>query len=465
MAEQPRNRRLVLIAVLTGQFTTAFPITILSVIIAPIARSYGVSATVLTWAITGPFLVMAVATPVFGKLGDTYGHRKLFLIGLAGSAAGALATAAAPTAATLIAFRIIAQGFGAAAQPTSLALIMRVYPADQRLKATGWWSMVAASSLVAGLVVGGPLAQALGWRALFVVQAGITAASLLMALLILPRDHDTVKTPVDLIGAGLLMAGIGAVLFAINQLPSNGPSVLLGAVFTAGLVVLVLFVRRQLRITHPLIRMSFFRNPTFNLTNAILSGIIFGFFGGYLLTPIYLETALGITLSVTSLIMIFRPLSVTLASPLWVRLPGNWPRRGPVVAGLLSVMAMCVFALGAAEHLLGAFIAGNVLSGLALGVAQPELTARLISSVSVEDYGSAAGLQAMFTQIAAVLGIAVLGGMAAGRDTSGHAPYYVLAYLIGGIVAIVAVFLAVWLNTRIPESSSRPRQQLANQES
>lgn len=261
MAEQPRNRRLVLIAVLTGQFTTAFPITILSVIIAPIARGYGVSAAVLTWAITGPFLVMAVSTPVFGKLGDTYGHRKLFLIGLAGSAAGALATAAAPTAATLIAFRIIAQGFGAAAQPTSLALIMRVYPADQRLKATGWWSMVAASSLVAGLVVGGPLAQALGWRALFVVQAGITAASLVMALLILPRDQDTEKTPVDLIGAGLLMAGIGAVLFAINQLPSNGPSVLLGAVFAAGLVVLVLFVRRQLRITHPLIRISFFRNP------------------------------------------------------------------------------------------------------------------------------------------------------------------------------------------------------------
>jgi MFS family permease len=456
---------LVLIAVLTGQFTTAFPITILSVIIAPIARSYGVSATVLTWAITGPFLVMAVATPVFGKLGDTYGHRKIFLIGLAGSAAGALATAAAPTAGALIALRIIAQGFGAAAQPTSLALIMRVYPADQRTKATGWWSMVGASSLVAGLVIGGPLAQALGWRALFVVQAGITAASLLMALLILPRDQDTQKTPVDLIGAGLLMAGMGAVLFAINQLPTRGASAPLGAVFAAGLVVLVLFVRRQLRIAHPLIRMSFFRNPTFCLTNAILAAIIFGFFGGYLLTPIYLETALGITLSVTSLIMIFRPLFVTLASPLWIRLPGNWPRRGPVVGGLLSLMSMCVFALGASEHLVGAFIAGNALGGLGLGVTQPELTARLISSVPAEDYGSAAGLQAMFTQIAAVLGIAVLGGMAAGRGTSGHAPYYVLAYLIGGIVAIVAIFLAVWLNTRVPDASREPQQQLAKQES
>ena len=135
-----------------------------------------------------------------------------------------------------------------------------------------------------------------------------------------------------------------------------------------GIVVLALFVRRQLRTAHPLIRMSFFRNPTFCLTNAILAAIIFGFFGGYLLTPIYLETALGITLSVTSLIMVFRPLFVSLASPVWVRLPGNWPRRGPVVGGLLSLMSMCVFALGASVHLVGAFIAGLVLNLLGVDV-------------------------------------------------------------------------------------------------
>jgi MFS family permease len=461
---EPRNRRLVLIAVLTGQFATGFPVTLFSVVLAPIARSYGVAATVLTWAITGPFLVMAVCTPVFGKLGDTYGHRRLFLIGLAGSTAAALATVVAPTAAAFIALRIVGQVFGAASQPTALALMMRVYPADQRAKATGWWSMVGAGAPVIGLVIGGPLAQALGWRALFVVQAGITAASLLLALLILPRDQETRKTQVDYIGAGLLMAGIGAVLFAINQLPTRGASVLLGAVFAAGLVVLALFVRRELRITYPLVRMSFFRNPTFCLANAILSCITFGYFGGYLLTPIYLETALGLTLSVTSLVMTFRPVSVSLASPVWVRLPRSWSRRGPVIGGLLSVLAMCVFAFGAWEHSLGAFIAGNVLGGLGLGVAQPGLTVRLISSVSAEDYGSAAGLQAMFNGIALVLGLSVLGGVAAGRGTSGHAPYYVLAYLIGGIIAIVAVFLAVLLNNRIPDSSPQPRQELAKRD-
>ena len=150
MAE-PDNRRLVLIATLAGQFATTFPITLFSVVLAPIARSYGVSASVLTWAITGPFLVMAVCTPVFGKLGDTYGHRRLFLIGLAGSTAAALATVVAPTAAVFIAVRIIGQAFGAERLPTALALIMRVYPADQRAKVTGWWSMVGAGAPVVGL--------------------------------------------------------------------------------------------------------------------------------------------------------------------------------------------------------------------------------------------------------------------------------------------------------------------------
>src|SRR6516225_9066400 len=80
---ESEHRKLVLIATLTGQFATSFPITLFSVVLAPIARSYGVSTSFLTWAITGPFLVQAVCTPVFGKLGDTFGQRRLFLLGLA----------------------------------------------------------------------------------------------------------------------------------------------------------------------------------------------------------------------------------------------------------------------------------------------------------------------------------------------------------------------------------------------
>jgi DHA2 family multidrug resistance protein-like MFS transporter len=254
-------------------------------------------------------------------------------------------------------------------------------------------------------------------------------------------------------------------LFAIDELPAVGASLRLGAIFAAGVVVLVLFARRQLRITYPLVRMSFFQNPAFCLAIAIPSCLIFGYFGGYLLTPIYLETGLGTSLTATSLIMILRPVSNSVASPLWVRLPRSWSGRGPLVGSLLSVLAMCVFALGAWEHSLGALMAGLVLGGLGLGVSQPWLTVMLINSVTAEDYGSAAGLQDMFTQIASVLGLCVMGGVAAGRGTSGHAPSYVLAYLIGGAVAVVAIFLSVYLNTRSPDSSPQPQQELARQDS
>jgi MFS family permease len=455
MAE-PQHQRLVLVATLTGQFATSFPVTLFSVVLAPIARSYGVTASVLTWAITGPFLVMAVATPVFGKLGDTYGHRRLFLIGLAGSAAAALATAAAPTAATLIALRIVGQTFGAASQPTALALIMRAYPVTERAKATGWWAMVGAGSPVTGLVIGGPLAEAFGWRSLFYIQAGITVVSLLLAVATLPRDEPSERTRVDFLGACLLMGGVLAVLYAINELPSAGLTARLGAVFAAGLVVLGLFTWRQSRISYPLIRTSFFRSPAFCLAIAIPSCLIFGYFGGFLLTPLYLETALGTSLWVTSLIMTLRPVSNSLASPMWVRLPRRWTQRGPLAGSLLSVLAMVVFALGAAEHSVAALMAALVLGGLGLGVSQPGLTVMLINSVRAEDYGSAAGLQVMFTQIFSVLGLSVLGGVAAGRSTAGHAPYYVAAYLIGGVVAVIGVVLAVYLRIRVPDSSPPP---------
>src|ERR1700759_3073404 len=99
------RKGLVLAATLTGQFATGFPVTVLTVVLADIARGYHVSPDLLEWAITGPMLVMAISTPVFGKIGDVFGHRKLFLVSLVGSIVLGLCTAAAPSAPALIAIR------------------------------------------------------------------------------------------------------------------------------------------------------------------------------------------------------------------------------------------------------------------------------------------------------------------------------------------------------------------------
>jgi MFS family permease len=443
-----RSRGFVVAATLTGQFATGFPVTVLSVVLPVIARGYGVSPGLLTWAITGPMLVMAVSTPVFGKIGDVFGHRRLFLVSLAGSAVLAVVTAAAPTAFALIAIRIASQAFGAAAQPSALALIMRVHEPSERGRASGWWSMVGAGAPVVGLVIGGPLAQALGWRSLFLIQAGLTAVALAMAIPLLPKGETVERVKVDYLGAGLLMAGVLGILFAVNSAPDVGLSPFIVAMLLGGLVVTALFIWRQLRTAYPLIQLSYFRNPDFGLPIAVLFCIVFGYMGGFVISPIYVESALALSLSATSLVMMSRPIANSLLSPIWVRLPARVSRHGPLVGSLLSVAAMGTFAAGAAEHSVPAFIVGNVLGGLALGVAQPALTATMINSVSTENQGAAGGQQVMATQIGSVLGISVLGGIAAGHRVTGTAPAWVLAYVAGGIAAVGAVVLALLLARR-----------------
>ena len=452
---EQRSKGFVLAAALTGQFATGFPVTILSVVLPVIARGYGVSPGLLTWAITGPMLVMAISTPVFGKIGDVFGHRKLFLISLAGSVVLAVVTAAAPTAAALIAIRIASQAFGAAAQPSALALIMRAYPPGERGRASGWWSMVGAGAPVIGLVVGGPLAQALGWRSLFLVQAGLTVVALAMAIPLLPKGQIVERVRVDYLGAGLLMAGSLGILFAVNRVTAVGVSLLLVVVFGAGLAATALFVWRQLRTTYPLIQLSYFRNPDFGLPIAVLFCIFFGYMGGFVISPIYVESGLALSLAATSLVMMSRPIANSLLSPIWVRLPARWGRHGPVVGSALSVAAMGTFAAGAAAHSVPAFVIGNVLNGLGAGIAQPALTATMINSVPTEHQGAAGGQQVMATQIGSVLGISVLGGIAAGHRVTGSAPAWVLAYLVGGAVSVFAVVLALVLARKDRQTAAR----------
>jgi MFS family permease len=450
-----QRKGLVLAATLTGQFATGFPVTVLSVVLPVIARGYGVSPGLLTWAITGPMLVMAISTPVFGKIGDVFGHRRLFLISLAGSAVLAVVTAAAPTALALIAISIASQAFGAAAQPTALALIMRVYEPSERGRASGWWSMVGAGAPVVGLVIGGPIAEAFGWRSLFLIQAGLTVVALAMAIPLLPRGQIVQRVKVDYLGAGLLMTGVLGILFAVNRAPAVGISPFIVTVFLAGAVATALFVWRQLRTAYPLIQLGWFRNPDFGLPIAVLFCIFFGYMGGFVISPIYVESALGLSLAATSLVMMSRPIANSLLSPIWVRLPARWGRHGPLLGSLLSVAAMGTFMFGAAEHSVAAFVVGNVLGGLGLGIAQPGLTATMINSVSTENQGAAGGQQVMATQIGAVLGISVLGGIAAGHRVTGSAPAWVLAYLVGGVVAIVAVGLALVLSRHDRQAAAR----------
>ena len=203
-------------AALAGMFATTFPITILTVSLGTIAREFSVSETTIAWVISAPMLLSAVALPLLGKMGDLYGHRRVFLAGFAAATVTAALTALAWDPASLIGFRTLAAVVGGATQPSSMALIFGVTPRDRRVRAMGWWSMTAAAAPAVGLIAGGPLVDAVGWRVVFLIQAVFAVGALALATLVL---RETVKQRVrfDLLGSATLAIGVGGFMFALGQ--------------------------------------------------------------------------------------------------------------------------------------------------------------------------------------------------------------------------------------------------------
>src|SRR5205807_1368792 len=237
----------VLWTVLAGLFSVGFTITILAVSLPRIAADLHSDTTTLTWVITGPLLAFGVVGPLLGKAGDIWGQKRMFMLALSLTLVFAGLTAVAWSASSLILFRVLGAGEGAATGPASMALIMMVFRREERVKAMGFWSLVGAGAPVLGVVAGGPIVEHVSWRLIYVAQVPFTIVALLLAALVLPgRDKlqpARVRQPLDVAGVATLGGGVTGLLFAMNRGPVWGwtsPSV--AAAFALAPLLLVTFV-------------------------------------------------------------------------------------------------------------------------------------------------------------------------------------------------------------------------------
>jgi EmrB/QacA subfamily drug resistance transporter len=444
--ESDRYRWWVLWTALAGLFATGFTITILAVSLGDVARDLGASETALTWTVTGPFLALALSMPLFGKIGDVRGHRRVYLIGLAGFTVATFLTALAWDGTSLIAIRSLGAIPGAATGPASMALIMRAFPEEDRVKAMGWWSLVGAGAPVLGLVAGGPLVDAIGWRAIFLVQAPLALLALLVAIPILHETPRMEREPIDYPGALTLAVATVAALLGLSvgsQVGWTGPVVL--GLFAVAPLAVAAFVGIERRADHPLLPLRFFaeRNFTASLVAQFMSN--FGYMGGFIITPLLMEDVFGFTVAATSLAMICRPLSFSLSSPVAGYVAVRVGERSASVLGcVLVVVSLACFAAGAAGESLGLVFAALVLSGLGLGTSQPSLISSAANAVDTESLGVANAAQVMVTQIGVVAGIQVLSTIQGGASSTGS---FTVAYLAGGVVAVLGVAGAVFVRS------------------
>ncbi|MEM9515687.1 MAG: MFS transporter [Actinomycetota bacterium] len=426
--------------------------TIVSASLPTMAEALDSTESLLSWAVTGLFLVMAVCTPTFGRLGDIHGHRTVFLAGAATLSLATVAAAAAPSAEAFVGARMLA-GLGiAATMPTAMALIMEAYPVDRRAEAMGWFSAAMTGAPVVGLVVGGPLIEAFGWRSVFIVLAPISLLGLAAAWRVIQPSPRADPSPIDWAGAATLAVGtVGALLFLQFGGTSGFGSPLALVMAVAGVFGLATFVVVERRAPAPMLRLDYFRRPNFRGPLIAQPTAQFAYMGSFVISPLLLDDLFGYSVSVVALILLFRPGTYSITSPLGGRLAGRFGERLMVVLGtVLMVASMLAWVGGALWTNVPLILVGLVLSGLAMGLATPAYATVLAGSVDEADLGVANGMGTTMMNIGMLTGIqslfTILGDGREPRD-------FAIVFAVAGAVAAIGLIGGVMIQ-RQPASAT-----------
>lgn len=454
---------IVLATVLFGLFGVGFTITILSVSIPRIARDLGSTESTLTWLVTGPILAFAIFGPSAGKLGDLRGQRRVYAWSMVCVVVFAALTALAWDPASLIAFRVLGAATGAAVGPTSLALINRLFPPDRRAQAMGYWTMVAAGGPVIGVVAGGPIVEAFGWRWIFAGQVPLTVAGLLLAVAILPETERVDTVRFDVAGAVTLAVAATWFLLALNRGPVLGwtSPVVLGG-FVAAPALAVLFVRIEARTPDPLLPLEYLRRRNFSIPIMTQVFTNFAYMGGFVITPLLLESVFDYGETKSGSLLISRPFAFAVAGPvmgyLAVRTGERFAAMGGAAAVFLSMLWLATLDAGSSDLVI---VGSLALSGVGLGMSAPSLVAAIANTVDESDLGVVGAMQQMMTQFGVVAGIQLMQTTQAAREAAvGEQAAFRDAYLVGAAAALVGlVFAAFVKSSRSGESrTSRSRR-------
>lgn len=440
------DRRAVLFVVLAGLFTVSFTITVLSNSLDRIAGDLASSRSTVLWSITGPMLAFGVVGPAFGKAGDLWGHRRMFIGGLAAAAVFAALTAVAWDAGSMIAFRTLSSTAGAATGPAAMAYINRMYGPSERVRPLGYWSFVAAGAPVIGVVIGAPLVAEFGWRVIFAAQAPLCAVGVVVAYRLLPETDRADSVRFDVGGAVTLGLGAAVALIAVNRGNDWGwTSVrLLGClVVAAGL--LAAFVAIERRVAEPLVPLAWLSRPT--LMGAVSTQLLsnFAYMGSFMMAPALLQNGLGYSETHSGLVLIARPTAFALAAAKAGAVNGLIGGRRSILLGVSlvvgSMLAFAVIGPGSGTVLV---VVALALAGVGMGVASPATAATVANSVDDRDLGVAGAMQQLMSQLGAVLGAEVMQSVQlAGGTPATSLDGFSRAFLTAAVVAAFGLVLAM----------------------
>jgi EmrB/QacA subfamily drug resistance transporter len=434
-----------LIVVLSGLFAVSATITVLVVSLDTIATDLNTDTSTINWALTGPMLAFGVVGPAFGKAGDLWGHKRLFLLGLLGASIFAALTAVAWNATTMILFRTLSATAGSATGPAAMAFINRMFEPEERVRPLGFWSFTTAGAPVLGVVLGAPIVESVGWRVIFVVQAPLLALALLVAWRLLPETDRQANVKFDLRGSAVLGIGATSLLLAINRGHSWGwTSAPVLALLIVGVSGLWVFFRVERSAEAPLLPMRWLRTRNVVFPTLSQALINFAYMGGFFAVPQLLEKGLDYSTSHIGWLIIARPLTFSIvaaaASIITLRIG---ERSSGVIGASATIISMFVLSsvgVGSSDVVI---VVGLALTGVGLGVAGPAMTGLLSSAVDPEDIGTAAAFQQLMSQLGAVAGTTIMTMVHESTLSRGVVESFGYALWVGAFAAFLGLIAAL----------------------
>lgn len=419
--KHPAGHTLTLVAVSAGLFMLLLDLTIVYVALPSLKASLHASLVQLQWIVDAYAMTLAATLLACGALADIVGRRRVFCVGLALFALASLGCGMVRTAPALIGGRAV-QGVGAAMMfSTAFAIVGVTFEGSARTRAFGLLGAVAAVAGALGPLVGGTLAQTLGWPTIFFVNVPLGAGALAVALRGMPESRRPDPPPVDWAGAALLSAVLGMVVLALLRGDDDGwSSAPILALLGGAAACLVLFVLVERRRREPLLELRLLRRRTFLGVSIAAFAQAASLFSLLLYVVIYLQGVLGYSPLACGLCLL--PISLAALPPglgaAW--LAARVPARALLSGGLFSValglaLLTGVAAAGTWRSLLPAFLLG----GLGLGLLNPPLAAAAVDVAPAGRAGLGSGINATFRQVGIAIGVAGYGAIFEHRVATG----------------------------------------------
>jgi MFS family permease len=426
-------------ALVVGLGTAVVPLdTSVNIAFPAITRGFDLATADIQWVVICYVLTYTSLTLALGRIGDIYGHARVFRAGLAFSTVALGLCALAPTFATLLACRFL-QGIAAALiLSCGAALAISAYGEARRSRALGLYTMMFAAGLTLGPWVGGALVQAWDWPAVFAFRVPIAVAALLLSRG-LPPPQPATREPFDLFGAVLLAAALTAMLLTFNRIGEV-------AAFPLGLVALAAFAgffRYEARCNNPIIDPSVFRLPGFAVLNLANVLINLAAFSVWLLVPFYLTRATDLPLAASGAILATGSLGMAGTAPIAGRLAGRIaPRRlalgGAIVVGL-GLLLIATWQHGTPAAWLVATLA---LQGAGLGVFQLAYTDIVTATIPPQHRGVAGSLAMVTRTLGTVSAAALVMLLFAQLEASaGFLPAFQRSFTLAGLLPLVMAAL------------------------